>query len=220
MSTQLILADLGRLKPYENNPRLITEDDVDKLVDVIRANGFRDPIEVDADWTIVVGHRRFLAAKKMGLQRVPVLHHADMTTEEAKLYRISNNKVGEDVKWNRTLLADEFTALEHLMESPADAGFSGDEMMKLFDLDRGAGEEEGEGGQSEEPGPYIQHGQVWNIGPCAFTVFKNLNKDQLRKAEAAITKIQKLLKEPATLAGTELTLKEYLAEAERGGITA
>lgn len=217
---QLIIADIERLKPYESNPRLITEEDINKLVDVIKASGFLDPIEVDADWEIVVGHRRWHAAKKMGLARVPVIHHDGMTKEEARLYRISNNKVGEDVKWNRALLTDELTSIEHLIEGPADLGFSNDEMMKLFDLDRGADDDEASEGEKEdtEPGPYVQAGQVWNIGPCAFTVFSNLNKEQMRKAEAAIIKIQKLLKEPATLSGSGTTLKEYLAEAQRGGI--
>ncbi len=220
---QLIVAEIGKLRPYEANPRLITEDDVTKMVAIIEAQGFLDPIEVDAEWEIVAGHRRYFAAKKMGLARVPVIHHAGMTKEEAKAYRIASNRASEDVKWNRALLTDELTSIEHLMASPADLGFDDKEMMKLFDLDRGAGEElgaDGEKAEDEEPGPYIQAGQVWNIGPCAFTVFKNLNKDQMRKAEAMIIKIQKLCKEPAVLAGTEVTLKEYLAEAERGGIVA
>lgn len=212
---ELIIAPIDKLVPYDANPRLITDEDIAKLISVIEANGFLDPIEVDASWTIVAGHRRLLAAKKLGLSRVPVIFHAGMTRDEAKAYRIAHNKVSEGVKWNRELLSNEVLALEHLISGPEDLGMDSAGMMQLFDLDRGVGEDPDAADKVEEPGPYILAGQRWQIGPVTFEVYDNLNADQMRKAEALIIKIQKLVKTPAMLG--EVSLKEYLAAATGEG---
>jgi len=212
---QLLVADIDRVKPYEANPRTITEDDISKLVAVIEAQGFLDPVEVDASWEIVAGHRRYLAARKLNLARIPVVLHEGMTKEEARIYRISSNKLSEDVKWNRELLSNEMLAIEHLIASPSDVGFDDKELAKLFDLDMAdkTDEELEAMGDKKEPGPYIARGQVWRIGPVTFEVYKNLNDDQLRNAEKAIIKIQKLVKHEAML--DDMTLKDYLAEKQR-----
>jgi hypothetical protein len=213
---ELLIVAIDKIIPYENNPKLITDEAVDQLVAIITANGFLDPIEVDASWEIVAGHRRRLAAIKMGLSRVPVIYHGSMSKDEAKLYRIANQKASDASKWNRELLSNEMLSLEHLISGPADAGFDEAGLAKLFDIDMADKTDEelkemAEGKQ--EPGPYIRHGQKWVIGPVTFDVWANLNDEQLRKAEATITKLKKLLKEEPVLEGTDTTFKAYLAEA-------
>lgn len=213
----LPLCPIDKLIPYEKNPREITEDHIASLAAIIEANGFRDPIEVDASWEVVVGHARLLAAKKLKLTKVPVIYHGGMTRDEARAYRIASNKANDGGKWSRALLSDEILELEGVIGGPSDLGFSDAEMVKLFDLDMSektdeelakmAGEEE-----KAEPGPYIERGQTWVMGPVTFTVFKNLNTDSLRKAEMTIIKLQRMLKEKAVLEGTEMTLQEYLAQ--------
>ena len=62
---------LSRIKPYENNPRL-NDDAVDAVAASLREFGFRQPIVVDAEGVIICGHTRWKAAKKLGLEKVPV----------------------------------------------------------------------------------------------------------------------------------------------------
>jgi len=62
----------GRVKPYPNNARVIPPSAIEKVASSIRAYGWRQPIVVDADGVIVVGHVRLLAAQSMGLGEVPV----------------------------------------------------------------------------------------------------------------------------------------------------
>ena len=68
---QVEMWSLDRIKPYENNPR-INDDAVDAVILSINEFGFRQPIVVDTDGVIIVGHTRFKAAKKLGLAEVPV----------------------------------------------------------------------------------------------------------------------------------------------------
>ena len=62
---------LDAVRPYVRNPR-INDDAVDAVAASLREFGFRQPIVVDADGMIIVGHTRWKAAKKLGLEQVPV----------------------------------------------------------------------------------------------------------------------------------------------------
>jgi len=82
------------IKPYEKNPRH-NDAAVDRVAESIRQFGFRQPIVVDHQSTIVVGDTRFKAALKLGLETVPVHVAAELTPAQATAYRIADNKLGE-----------------------------------------------------------------------------------------------------------------------------
>ena len=94
---------IGDIKPYERNPRKNAAA-VDYVANSIKEFGFKQPIVVDADHVIVVGHTRWLAAKKLKLKTVPVLVADDLTPEQAKAYRLSDNKTNEFSEWDDDLL--------------------------------------------------------------------------------------------------------------------
>jgi len=71
---------IERVKPYERNPRL-NDGAVDAVAASIKEFGFRQPIVVDRDGVIVVGHTRWKAAQKLGLKEVPV-HITDLTPDQ------------------------------------------------------------------------------------------------------------------------------------------
>jgi len=77
---------IGDIKPYENNPR-INEDAVEKTAMSIREYGWQQPIVVDHDGVIIVGHTRLKAAKSLGLTECPVLVAEDLSGAQAKAYR-------------------------------------------------------------------------------------------------------------------------------------
>lgn len=101
---------LSEIKPYENNPRH-NDSAVDAVAESIREFGFRQPIVVDKDGVIIVGHTRYKAALKLGLEQVPVHVATDLTPEQARAYRIADNRSSELSDWNYELLAIELEAL-------------------------------------------------------------------------------------------------------------
>jgi len=102
---------LDEIAPYENNPRF-NQKAVEKVAKSIQEFGFRQPIVVDKTGIIIVGHTRYLAAKELGLETVPV-HIADLSDEKAKAYRIADNKTGEIAEWDFEKLEIEINALEN-----------------------------------------------------------------------------------------------------------
>ena len=127
-------------KPYAGNPRNITDKAVVKVAQSLKDFGFQQPIVVDKDGVVIVGHTRLLAAKSIGLKKVPVLV-ADLSPAKTKAYRIADNRTGEEAEWNEELLRKELEALEALGEEDADTGFDDDELAKLLrgETDEGSG---------------------------------------------------------------------------------
>lgn len=101
------------LKPYWRNPRKI-----EKAIPAVKASiekyGFRQPIVVDGDNVILVGHTRYKAALELGLTKVPVHVAADLTPEQAKAYRIADNKSNELSEWDNTLLIPELREMTNI----------------------------------------------------------------------------------------------------------
>lgn len=94
------------LKPYDKNPR-INDDAISKVVESIKNFGFQQPIVVDDNFTVIVGHTRLKAAKELNLGTVPVIVASNLTKEQVKAYRLADNKVAEFAEWDMELLGDE-----------------------------------------------------------------------------------------------------------------
>jgi hypothetical protein len=214
--TYFEVVDRARLKPNVENPKLITENDVAKMVTLLQTHGFKDPVEArHEDGLVLAGHRRLLAADKLGLTKIPTHFHVGMSDEEATAYAIAHTRAEKDVEWNRALLADQLTGLPESL-SPDLLGFTEGDMAKLFDLDRGLEDEAAPGG-SEEPAALLIPGEVWIIGPVTFNVFKSLDNDGLNAAEKVIRKISKMLKCKALLDGDEAQPLEAVLKERANG---
>lgn len=101
---------IGEVKPYPGNPRN-NDAAVDAVAESIKEFGFRQPIVVDADGVVIVGHTRLRAAKRLGLETVPVVVAADLTPEQAAAYRLADNKTGELAEWDLKQLNIELDGL-------------------------------------------------------------------------------------------------------------
>jgi hypothetical protein len=100
--------------PYARNSRKIPERAIDKVAASIKEFGWRVPIVVDKDGVVICGHTRLLAAKKLGLQHVPV-HVADnLTAAQVKAYRLMDNRSHEETDWDLELLGPELEELRGL----------------------------------------------------------------------------------------------------------
>ena len=131
---------------------------VDRVAAAIREFGFRVPILAKSDKTIVDGHLRLKAAKKLGLEEVPVLLCDDMTDIQVRAFRLSVNKVSEFADWDDEMLRVE---LDELGKDGFDielTGFSLDEVQALsFD------------GSDFEPGSEEDQGQLDKLDPKIVT---------------------------------------------------
>ena len=102
---------ISKLKPYENNPR-INDDAVDAVEESIRRYGWKQPIVIDKDGVIVVGHTRYKAAVRLGCKTVPCVVADDLTPEEIKEYRLVDNKTNEIAEWDFEKLDAELAELD------------------------------------------------------------------------------------------------------------
>jgi len=107
---QTKLRDINSVVPYDRNPR-INDNAIDTVAASLREFGFRQPIVVDTDGVIIVGHVRYKAAVKLGLAKVPVHVAVDLSPEQVKAYRLADNKTAELAEWDFDLLKSELDAL-------------------------------------------------------------------------------------------------------------
>ena len=103
--------DIDLIKPYKNNPREISMESVQKVMNSIREFGNNQPIVVDNDNIIVVGHTRWKALKQLGKAKAFVVKK-DFPKGQAMAYRIMDNRSGEESKWSNKLLASELNILK------------------------------------------------------------------------------------------------------------
>ena len=100
---KIVYKKIEELKPYENNPRN-NKQAIEPVAQSIKEFGFRNPIVIDNSGTIVAGHTRYEAAKKIGLKEVPTIDCEGLTEEQIKAFRIIDNKTQEYAKWDKQLL--------------------------------------------------------------------------------------------------------------------
>ena len=99
------------IRPYKNNAKKHDETQINNVAESIKQYGFVQPIVIDKDGVIVIGHCRALAAKKLGLKEVPCVCVEDLTEEQVKALRIVDNKSNES-PWDFDILPDELADLD------------------------------------------------------------------------------------------------------------
>ncbi len=157
------LRKLSEIRPYANNPRQ-NDAAVDAVAASIREFGFRQPIVVDEEGVIVVGHTRYKAAIKLGLEKVPVHVARGLTPEQVRAYRIADNKTADLAAWDLDLLPEELAELDAAGFDLSLIGFSEEELARLL------GEEITDGltdpDEVPEPPdePVTRPGDLWILG--------------------------------------------------------
>ena len=119
--------NVDEIIPYENNPRF-NDEAVEAVANSIKEFGFKVPIILDKDKVIIAGHTRLLAAKRLGMESVPVIFADDLTEEQVKAFRIADNKVGEIATWDYSKLKEELKALQELEIDMSAFGFNPEEL--------------------------------------------------------------------------------------------
>jgi DNA modification methylase len=152
---------INNILPYEFNNRKHEQNQIDRIAKSISEFGFNQPIVVDEDNIILVGHGRLLAAQKLGLKDVPVLKLTNLNEEQKKAYRILDNKLQNDSTWDFNNLELELGFLE---EQGFDLeGWGLDELKDLFPINEPEVTEDDGGGAL--PGEtYIKLGDLIELG--------------------------------------------------------
>lgn len=102
---------LADIVPYAGNAKKHDKRQINNVAESIKQYGFVQPIVVDRDGVIVIGHCRALAAKKLGMEEVPCVCVDDLTPEQVNALRLVDNKSNES-DWDFDLLADELPGLD------------------------------------------------------------------------------------------------------------
>lgn len=108
---QIIEKSIHDIKPYEKNPRL-NKEAVKYVAESIEQFGFKVPIIIDKQGVIIAGHTRLLAAKELGLEKVPCIMADDLNEEQVKAFRLADNRVAEFSEWDMGLLSQEIECLD------------------------------------------------------------------------------------------------------------
>lgn len=107
----IIQRKLDSIRPYAANAKKHDATQVANVAESIRQYGFVQPIVIDKDGVIVIGHCRALAAEKLGMKEVPCVCADDLTPEQVKALRVIDNKTNES-PWDMDLLAAELPGLD------------------------------------------------------------------------------------------------------------
>jgi rhodanese-related sulfurtransferase len=95
---------IGDVHPAPDNPRKIPQAAVDIVAKSIAEFGWQQPLVVDADYEVIVGHTRLLAAKQLQLATVPIVVADHLTEDQVRAYRIADNRTGDFSSWDFSLL--------------------------------------------------------------------------------------------------------------------
>jgi len=107
--------DTNNLIPYARNAKIHTDEQITKIAASIREFGFMSPIVLDKDDTILAGHGRVLAAKKLGMKEVPAVQAEHLSEAQRKAYILADNRTAEEHSgWDNELLKIELEELEEL----------------------------------------------------------------------------------------------------------
>ncbi|WP_442485136.1 DNA modification methylase [Aeoliella sp. SH292] len=157
------LRPINSIKPYDKNPRK-NDQAVDVVAKSLEAFGFRQPVVVDSEDVIVVGHTRWKAAKKLGYESIPVHVAKDLTPDQAKAYRIADNQTATIADWDTELLPTELFDLQAAEFDLGLLGFGAEDLAKYM----GKNVDEGLVDPDDVPAPpdeaITKPGDLWILG--------------------------------------------------------
>ena len=143
------------LIPYERNTKKHDKTQINNVAESIKQYGFVQPIVIDKNNTVVIGHCRLLAAKQLKMKEVPCVCVEDLTEEQVNALRIVDNKSNES-EWDFDILHDELDDLD-LSNFSFDFGIEDDdEETEIVEDEAPEVDEENE--------PITKLGDIWQLG--------------------------------------------------------
>jgi DNA modification methylase len=153
------------LKPDPKNSKIHPPKQIEQVARSIGEFGWTNPILIDELDGVIAGHARLLAAEKRGMTKVPTIRLAHMSPAQKRAYMIADNKLAENAKWDRKLLALEHEAIQ-LLDPDFDltlSGFELDEIEVLFDNEIESRQDSIPPVNIKDP-PVSRVGDLWQLG--------------------------------------------------------
>jgi len=152
------------LIPYINNARVHNENQVTQIASSIREFGWTTPILIDGENGIIAGHGRLMAAKKLGMDEVPVIELSHLSETQKKALILADNKIALNSEWDSELVALELDALQDMGFDIELTGFTLAELndMKPQVIEEGLTDEDSVPEIPQDP--VTKLGDVWILG--------------------------------------------------------
>ena len=125
--------NLENLKPYKNNPRVHSKEQIIQIANSINELGFLNPILTDENNMILAGHGRFMAAVHLNLDVAPVIQIDGLTEAQKKAFVIADNKIAMNSTWDQNSLWNEIRELNVLGFDLNILGFEDMELLPIVD---------------------------------------------------------------------------------------
>lgn len=158
---KIIKCKISDLKPYENNAKIHTPEQVEQIAESIRTFGFNDPIAIDENKMVIEGHGRLLALQALGETEVECIPLEGLTEEQKKAYIHIHNQLTLNTGFDLDILEQELRSIEGI-----DMGAFGFDMDFTIDVDFDF--DDGEAAQAQVESavkePRAKRGQLWKLG--------------------------------------------------------
>ncbi|WP_241018870.1 DNA methyltransferase [Paraburkholderia sp. Tr-20389] len=175
---------VAALNAYAKNARTHSEAQLTQLCESMREWGFTIPVLVTEEGTIIAGHGRVEAAKRLGYEAVPVIVARGWTAQQIRAYVLADNRLAEYAGWDDALLLSELEALTLDGFTIGLAGFSDSDMDRLL---RGTRGQDDEDDIPEAPSnPVTVEGDVWFLGGHRLVCGDSTNADVAKSALAGV----------------------------------
>ncbi len=162
---QIEMVSIGQLLPYARNARTHDDAQVAQIAASIKEFGFNNPILIADDQSIVAGHGRLAAARKLGLAEVPVVRLSHLSDTQRKAYILADNRLALNAGWDNDLLKLELQELEIEGVDLEMLGFSKEELdglLNSLEPTEGLTDEDAVPETPEEP--ITKPGDIWILG--------------------------------------------------------
>lgn len=130
---QIKQVNVTELIPYAKNSRTHSDAQIAQIAASIKEFGWTNPILVDGEKGVIAGHGRLMAARKLGMDKVPVIELKDMTETQKKAYIIADNQLAMNGGWDSNILTLELTELKDEGFDLDLIGFDAKELNKLLE---------------------------------------------------------------------------------------
>ena len=161
---QIELLLVSSLIPYARNSRTHSDEQVTQIAASIREFGFTNPVLIDSNGTIIAGHGRVMAAKKVGLTEVPCLRLKHLSPSQIRAYVIADNKLALNAGWDDEMLKAELLTLQEEGFNTDLTGFSDDELNALLNSEIIEGQTDPDEIPEPPVEPITKLGDIWILG--------------------------------------------------------
>lgn len=161
---QYYLADINDLIPYIRNARTHSESQIAQIAASIKEFGFLSPILIAEDNTILAGHGRLAAARKLGLKQVPCVKESHLTETQRRAYIIADNKLSLNAGWDEDMLAIELSELQGADFDLDLLGFDESELASIFEDDKEVEDDDFDVEEELNKPCFSKAGDIWTLG--------------------------------------------------------